>query len=174
LISLLGSSLGVEIDRAQATAPGYHPTRTARLTLDGVGIGYAGELHPDVADRFELGGRVAVIEFDLDPLLAERPNVQMVPVSTFPHVDFDLSFEVAMDAAAGNLAAATAAVSALVERAVIFDDYRDPDRDLRAVAVRYRLRAGDRTLEADEIAGVREAMIGQAASLGATLRGAEG
>jgi len=40
------------------------------------------------------------------------------------------------------------------------------------VAVRYRLRAGDRTLAADEIGSVRGAMIAAAAELGAGLRGA--
>lgn len=173
LIDLLASSLGVTIGRQQAAAPGYHPTRTARLLVDGVPIGFAGEVHPDISDMFELGERVAVLELDLALLLAEQPNVQMAQVSTFPHVDFDLSFEVAMDAAAGDVVAATSACSPLVERARIFDDYRDVEGGLRAVAVRYRLRAPDRTLETDEIAVIRREMIETAATAGATLRGAE-
>jgi phenylalanyl-tRNA synthetase beta subunit len=59
-----------------------------------------------------------------------------------------------------------------VESATIFDDYRDDDSGLRAVAVRYRLRAQDRTLEADDIAATRGDMIKEAESLGAKLRGA--
>ena len=174
LISLLSSELGVKIDRRQSSGPGFHPTRTARLLVADSPIGYAGELHPDVADEFDLGGRVAVIELDIAPLLAEQPYVQMRPVSNYPHVDFDLSFEIANEAAAGDLASGTAGLSPLVEKFTIFDDYREATAGLRAVAIRYRLRAPDRTLGADEIAAVRTEMIGYAASRGASLRGAEG
>jgi phenylalanyl-tRNA synthetase beta chain len=174
IVRAIEQGLGVRIERSADTAAGFHPTRTARLTVDGVKVGYAGELHPDLADLAEIDARVAILEMELAPLTASRDSVQMTPVSTFPHVDFDLSFEVDMDAAAGPIASATGAVSDLVERAMIFDDYRDPTRGLRAVAVRYRLRAPDRTLQSDEIAAVRNQMIEAAAALGATLRGAAG
>ncbi len=174
IVSAIEQGLGVRIERSAAAAAGYHPTRTAQLIIDGVRVGYAGELHPDVADMAEIDARVAVLEMELAPLTAPRDSEQMAAVSTFPHVDFDLSFEVDMNAAAGAIASATGAVSDLVERAMIFDDYRDPTRGLRAVAVRYRLRAPDRTLQTDEIATVRKAMIEAAAAHGATLRGATG
>ncbi|MDJ0925839.1 MAG: phenylalanine--tRNA ligase subunit beta [Acidimicrobiia bacterium] len=173
IVSALADGLGVVIEREGAAAPGFHPTRTAALRIDGATIGYAGELHPDLAAAYEVGARVGIIEMDLAPLVVGRASVQMAAVSTFPHVDFDLSFEVALDTAGGDLAAATQSVSDLVERAVIFDDYREKDTELRAVAVRYRLRAPDRTLDADEIADVRARMIEVAAARGATLRGAQ-
>jgi phenylalanyl-tRNA synthetase beta chain len=172
IVEALASGLGLDIRRSQATTPGYHPTRTAELTIGGVVVGYAGELHPDVGELFELDGRVAVLEIDMKALVAGQSSVQMASVSNFPHVEFDLSFEVEFETAAGDLAQETAAVSPLVESASIFDDYRDDGTALRAVAVRYRLRAQDRTLEADEIAAARGDMIEQAESLGAKLRGA--
>jgi phenylalanyl-tRNA synthetase beta chain len=171
IVSALGDGLGLEMVRTADAAPGFHPTRTAAVLLDGRRLGFAGELHPAVVEAFEMDGRIAAVELDLDPLIAARPHVQLVPVSTFPHVEFDLSFEVDRAAPAGELVAATRAVSDLVETARIFDDYRDPDRDLRAVAIRYRLRAQDRTLDADEMAAVRDQMIEAAARCGARLRG---
>ncbi len=170
IVKAIGDGMGCTIEREQGTAAGLHPTRTARLVVDGNPVGFAGELHPDVADMFELDERVAVVDLDLTPLVAERASVQMAPTSNYPHVDFDLSFEVAMETAASDLLTATGAVSSLLESARIFDDYRSDDGD-RAVAIRYRLRAPDRTLDADEIASVREKMIESAASLGAKLRG---
>ena len=170
IVETIGDGLGVTIERQQATTAGLHPTRTARLVVDGNPIGFAGELHPDVSDMFELDERVAVVELDLTPLVGDRPSVQMASVSNYPHVDFDLSFEVEMDASAGDLLGATGAVSSLLEFGRIFDDYRS-DRGERAVAIRYRLRAPDRTLDADEIAAVRDKMIKAAASEGARLRG---
>ena len=95
----------------------------------------------------------------------------MAQVSTYPHVDFDLSFEVATDTAADDLLAATKAVSPLLEKATIFDDYRGGESGQRAVAIRYRLRAPDRTLDAEEIAVERSKMIQMAVDHGAKLRG---
>jgi phenylalanyl-tRNA synthetase beta subunit len=43
---------------------------------------------------------------------------------------------------------------------------------MKALAIRYRLRAPDRTLEQREIGAIRDRMIEAAASLGARLRGA--
>ena len=171
IATAIEAALGLDMTRRPAAVAGYHPTRTAEVSVGGVVVGHAGELHPDVADQFELDGRVAILEFDLEPLTAERASVQMRPISTFPHVDFDLSFELEATASAGNLAAATAQVSTLVEDARVFDDYRDDEAGLRAVAVRYRLRAPDRTLNAEEIAAERQRMIDEAGELGARLRG---
>jgi phenylalanyl-tRNA synthetase beta chain len=173
IIDAVAGGLGVDVARRPSQVAGLHPTRTAELLIAGKPVGYAGEIHPDVVEGFELGGRVAVVEIDLEALVAEQPAHQMETVSNFPHVDFDLSFEVGMDSSAGELAAATAAVSSLVEDVAIFDDYRDPAKELRAVAIRYRLRAPDRTLDAEEIAAERTRMIGEAERLGARLRGSE-
>lgn len=170
LVDLLADGLGVQVSRHDAHRAGFHPTRTAAVLIGDMTIGFAGELHPDVVEQFELTGRVAVLELDLEPLIAPPPRVQMQAVSTYPHVDFDLSFEVAPDAAAAELLTATAATSSLVEGAAIFDDYRSEEGE-RAVAIRYRLRAPDRTLDAGEMADVRQKMIDEAAAHGAKLRG---
>jgi phenylalanyl-tRNA synthetase beta chain len=170
LVHMLADGMGVEIVRAPAEKAGFHPTRCARLSIGEEAIGYAGELHPEVAEFFELDGRVAILEVDLAPLVTPQPSVQMEQVSTYPHVDFDLSFEVVPEARAVDVVASTAAVSPLVESARVFDDYRSGTGD-RAIAIRYRLRASDRTLTSDEIAAERQKMIDTAAGLGARLRG---
>jgi phenylalanyl-tRNA synthetase beta chain len=168
--------LGLEgIDLTAATPPGYHPGRTAAVSLDGLPIGFVGELSPTVAEGYEISGRVAVAELDLDPLLAPLGLVQSDSPSVYPPVDFDLSFLIADDIAVGSVLEATVdAGRALVESARVFDEFRGtgiPDGS-RAVAIRYRLRAPDRTLTNEEVSPVREAMIDAAAALGAQLRGA--
>ncbi len=170
LVHALADGMGVRIERTAAEKAGFHPTRCAQLSVAGRVIGHAGELHPDIVEMFEMDGRIAIVELDLDALVAPQPSVQMAPVSTYPHVDFDLSFEVELAANAADLVAATTAVSPLIESATVFDDYRSVSGE-RAVAIRYRLRATDRTLDADEIGAEREKMIAVAAGLGARLRG---
>lgn len=171
ILNSLASGLGLSITRQPVAGAGYHPTRSAAISVGGERVGFAGELHPDLSDEFELNARVAVVEVDMEALVRGLPSVQMGPISTFPHVDFDLSFEVDIDATAGDVVKRTVAVSDLVENATVFDDYRDTEEGLRAVAVRYRLRASDRTMTAEEISAIRQNMIDQAEAAGARLRG---
>ena len=172
VVAAIAEAMGCSIERRGTSVPGLHPTRAADLLLDGVVIGVAGELHPDVAAMYDLPDRVAAVEVDLAPIVAARWAAQIEPPSTYPHVDFDLSFDVSPDLRAADLVAATAGVSAMVESAEVFDEYRPEDTDGRSIAVQYRLRAPDRTLASEEIAATRDQMITTAAELGASLRGA--
>jgi phenylalanyl-tRNA synthetase beta chain len=156
-------------------APGFHPGRSAAIVLAGEMIGHVGELIPAATRHFELPDRVAVGELDLAPLLAPVPMAEAVSPSPFPHVDFDLSFVVPDDLPVGDLIGATReAGEGLLETARVFDVFRGAgvDAGSRAVAIRYRLRAGDHTLTNEEVAPVRAAMIASAEGLGARLRGA--
>jgi phenylalanyl-tRNA synthetase beta chain len=90
-------------------------------------------------------------------------------------VDFDLSFLVTEATEAGDLVAATSsAAGTFLESARVFDEFRDASlgEGMKAIAITYRVRAPDRTLDASEIAAVRGAMIKAGEELGARLRGA--
>jgi phenylalanyl-tRNA synthetase beta chain len=90
----------------------------------------------------------------------------------FPFVDFDLSFLVAVETPASDLVAVTtSAADQLVESARVFDEFKGVGEGRKALAIRYRLRASDRTLSNEEVAPVRKAMIEAAAAIGAELRG---
>jgi phenylalanyl-tRNA synthetase beta chain len=172
----VAGALGLEtIALTGATPPGYHPGRTAAVTLNGTAIGYVGELSPTVASGYEISGRVAVAELDLDPLLAPRGLVQSESPSVYPPVDFDLSFLVPDSIPVSSVLGATVdAGGAMVESAHVFDEFKGsgiPDGS-RALAIRYRLRAPDRTLTNEEVSPVRGAMIEAATAVGAQLRGA--
>ncbi len=172
IVRAIGEVLGHTLERRAAAVPGLHPGRSAEVWLDGVRIGFAGELHPDSAGLWDIAHRVAVLELDMSPLVASVPAHQMTAVSTYPHVDFDLSFIVPDTVTAAELVRVTAGASDLIERADVFDEYRHADGKQRSVAIHYRLRAADRTLAGDEIAAHRTRMIDSAAALGVSLRGA--
>lgn len=170
----LAASLGLSLTIEEGEAPGYHPTRTARISVNGAIVGHAGELHPVTAAAFELEGRVAVCELDMYRLLGSESQVAYRPVSPYPPADFDLSFEVPIETSAGRLAATVAEAGGdLLEWVRIFDEFTGSGlgEGRKAIAVRVRLRAGDRTLQAEDIARVREAMIEAGAGAGASLRG---
>ena len=177
LIRHLSDLLGVPgLSLVAGERPGFHSGRTAEVRFGEATVGFAGELLPSAAQLFGITKRVAVLEVALDPILVAPAAVLARQPSTFPHSDFDLSFVVPDAMPAALLVAATSeATGPLLEEARVFDEFKGGDlgEAERAIAIRYRLRADDRTLSNEEVAPIRAAMIEAAESLGARLRGAK-
>jgi phenylalanyl-tRNA synthetase beta chain len=159
LRSLL-DALRLDVDLTPATAPGLHPTRTAMV---GDGLGFVGEVDPDVLAAHSIDGRVGWCELDLVALLSlPRRSDDMAPVSRYPSSDLDLAFAVAdTEAAASIEATIRAAAGGLLEWVRLFDVFRGGSLSVgeRSVAFRLRLRALDRTLTDDDLATTRRAVI---------------
>ncbi|MDP9070603.1 MAG: phenylalanine--tRNA ligase subunit beta [Actinomycetota bacterium] len=142
-----------------STAPGLHPTRTARIHLGDRVAGLVGEVDPEVAEAFGIEGRVGWIEADLAVLLpTRRTYVQARPISKLPSSDVDLAF-VVPDTSPAAVVEATlrAAAGDLLADLRLFDVFRDPrlGPGARSLAYRLRLQALDHTLTDAEIGEVR-------------------
>jgi phenylalanyl-tRNA synthetase beta chain len=165
---------GARLDQGAVPA-GLHPARSATLSLGKETIGAVGEVHPDVAEAFAVGERIAVLELNLSLLLANEPKAAVwKPTSRFPSSDLDLAFVLADSVAAEKLdkAIRQAAGSLLVDLA-LFDVYRGqglPDAT-RSLAYRLRLQSLERTLTDEDVAQVRQKVETATKKLGATLRG---
>ncbi len=154
--------------------PGFHPGRTAQVLLDGRGVGWVGELHPLTARAYDLEGRVAAGEIDLSPLCKPGPSWLLSEPSVYPPVEFDLAFDAPGGLGAARLLEAVyGPETGPIESATVFDEYRGPalPPDRKGLAVRFVVRAPDRTLTSDEIEAVRGEIISAAAQLGVKLRG---
>ena len=158
------------------SAPGLHPSRTARIEVGGVSVGNVGEVDPGVLEAFEVPERVAWLEVDLDTLLAlphgDKPYGR---VSRYPSSDIDLAFAVdeGTPAAAVDVCLREAGGDLLVDLS-LFDVFRGDvvGEGRRSLAFTLRLQAGDRTLTDAEVAEVRSRCIAAVeGSLPATLRG---
>lgn len=174
---MVADTLGVELKVAQGTHQGFHPGRTARFTTeDGVFVGWAGELHPQILAAGNLPERACAVELDLDTLLAARPDgVQAQDLSVHTPATQDVALLVDADLPAGHLVATLReGAGDLLEEVRVFDVYqgdRLPDGQ-KSVALAMRFRAPDRTLTADEASASREAAVALAAERhGAVLRG---
>lgn len=174
LAELLAASLDItDMTVVAASEPGFHPGRCAQVLIGGESAGYIGEVHPATAAAYDLPGRVAVGELDIALLTGESELHQLLTPSTYPPSEFDLAFVVADDLASKALLDVTAmAGGELVESVSLFDEYRDLGGGKKSLALRYVLRAPDRTLTNEEIGPIRDAMITAAGELGGELRGA--
>ncbi|CAN5427482.1 phenylalanine--tRNA ligase subunit beta [soil metagenome] len=158
-----------------ARIPGLHPTRAARVLVDGVPYGIVGEIDPAVLDRHDVGERVAYLEVDLGGLFtAPRRSPAYRQISRFPSSDIDLAFEVPDDVSASAVEQTLATTDDLVWSVRLFDAYRGaPVADgHRSLAFGLRIQAVDRTLTDAEVAATRAALITAVEHAhAATLRG---
>jgi phenylalanyl-tRNA synthetase beta chain len=171
----LAAALGLESRIEQAVEPPFHPGRCGRVLAGGAVVGLVGELHPAVAARFGLTGRVALGDLDLEALLAPAPVREFTAPSAYPPVVFDLAFDLAEEVPAASLVEAVrGAAGALLERAEIFDLFRGGPlgEGRKSLAVRLTFRDPQRTLTDEDLVPVRGRITaGVAAALGGRLRG---
>ena len=85
----------------------WHPGRSARVEIGGADAGVLGELHPRIAQRFDLPPRVAVFELDV-AILAERAanEVGYREIPRYPPIRRDVAFTVDASTPAGDVQAA--------------------------------------------------------------------
>ncbi|WP_029068865.1 phenylalanine--tRNA ligase subunit beta [Jonesia quinghaiensis] len=171
------AGVDVRLQADTARAP-FHPGRCAAVvTTDGVVVGHAGELHPQVCERLGLPARSCAFEVDLDALLSIRDGapVQAHPVSTFPLAKEDLALVVDESVTVALVVDAVRRGGGdAVESVQLFDVYRGEQigEGRKSLAVALRLRASDRTLTAQDTAAIRDAILAEAAErVGAELRG---
>jgi len=174
-VRVIGEAAGVTIDVAQAQRAALHPGRTGVLTVDGIDVGYVGELHPDVAAGADLPGRATVVELDLDGILSLAGAKAVAPsLSTFPAATQDVSLVVPAEVPAGDVRSALVeGAGELLESVRLVDDYRGdglPD-GAKSLTFALRFRADDRTLTAAEATDAKLAGVAVATErFGAAIR----
>jgi phenylalanyl-tRNA synthetase beta chain len=175
LADLLGAAVGVTVKRLAAEQMPWHPGRCAELSVNGIAIGFAGELHPAVIAEFGLPERAAALEIDLDLLVVTAPvNGSILPVSGHPVAKEDVAVVVpeAVDVAQVQ-AALVAGAGELLESIALFDVFTGGQVPAghKSLAFALRFRAADRTLTDAETSAARDAAVAVAGQRwGAVLR----
>ena len=168
-------AVGVELTVAQTSHPSLHPGRAASLLVGDVVVGVAGELLPERTADADLPRVVAVVEMDLDALVAAAPElVDVSAIVSYPAATQDLSLVVDVSVPAGDvLTEVRAGAGDLLEYARLVDDYRGAgvDEGQKSLTFALRFRATDRTLTAAEASEARDGAVRRAGErFGATLR----
>lgn len=176
-VETVAQAAGVALTRKPSDYLPWHPGRCAVWELPGGRqVAHAGELHPKVCETLELPARTVAFQVMLDPIIeaSEDVIVRAEPIRTPPLAKEDFAFVVDVAVPAGDLVAtARDAAGDLLEEARVFDVYQGEQvpRGKKSVALTVVLRAPDRTLTAEEILEVRNAVIVAAEkAYGALLR----
>jgi phenylalanyl-tRNA synthetase beta chain len=153
--------------------PALHPGRAAGVLLDGRNVGWVGELHPSLQQKYELP--LAPVLFELDAAeLAEAVLPRYGEVSKFPPVIRDRALIVdEMVPADALLAEMARAKPPFVQEIRVFDFYRGPtlEKGKKSLAFRVVMQDTARTLTDDEAdAAMAQLTDRVAAKFGARLR----
>ena len=157
------AKFGVTATIEAAGDPYYHPGRKAVLYVDGKKIAALGEIHPDVAEAFDISRRVYVAEIDLDALMPlEKDFYGIKPLPKFPAVSRDIAVVADEAVGAGTMMdAIRAAAGKTLEDVKLFDIYRGDKlgKGVKSVAYSITLRAADRTLTEEEITATMDKVL---------------
>jgi phenylalanyl-tRNA synthetase beta chain len=151
-----------------------HPGRSAVVRVGGEEAGWVGELHPEVAERFELGDwPVAALE--LDPALCRPdPVMRFEPFVNVPVVARDLAVLVEDRVSVGDMLAAIEVMqSPLLVAARVFDVYAGSQvpSGQKSVALAFTFR-GEKTLTDEEVdAAIQNITARLGETFGARVRG---
>ena len=149
-----------------APHPAFHPGRSAKVLVEGLPVGWIGELHPRWLQRYELPQAPILFELDAEPLL-QVPLPQPELPSRFPPVvrDIALLFDLGTPVQA-VLDAIHAEKPPIVQSVTLFSVYRGaglpPGR--KSLAFRVVMQHTERTLtdaEADAARDVLVALLGR-------------
>ena len=144
---------GVKIT-SDDTNPSYHPGRCARIYADNELFGVLGQIHPAIAQNYDVNTAVYAAELDFDKIFERMiPEKLYTPLPKFPATTRDFSFVCEETLEVGAIAEEMSkAGGKLVESVALFDIYRGPQvgENKKSVSMRVTLRAADRTLTVEE------------------------
>lgn len=144
--------------------PSFHPGKCARLVINGQDIGFLGEIHPQVVDKYEFPATaILAAEFDLDAVLPHIPErYDLTPVPAYPPILEDLAVIVDEDVPAARVAQSIQSAGGETVVAInLFDVYRGAQigEGKRSLAYRITYQDRERTLTDEQVAHIRDRII---------------
>ena len=170
---------GLRVKKASYCAvkdnPSYHPGRCAKVSVDGIDLGYMGQVHPLVAKNYGIDAEVYCAEINFTKLFELRlPDPTYTPLPKYPTVTRDLAVvcdEALTVAEIENIIEGSA--GKLLRSIRLFDIYRGVGipKGKKSAAFSLELRADDRTLtDTDSEQVITKVLDALKEKLSATLR----
>lgn len=176
--TLAGVPGELALERVTVARHGFHPGRSASLTVAGVEVGFVGQLHPHEADRRDLPEPVVVGELLIEPFLTAMPDGGFAPrqarrLARHPAMTIDVGLVAPDEVPFSQLAAMVVdGAGGLLDEWWWFDEYRGEQvgEGHRSVAMRLRLHHPDRQLTDADAETVIEQIAAKATAGGVRLR----
>lgn len=152
----------------------FHPTRQASVTLSGEVVGIIGQIHPEVADKEGLLPETVLFEINLEAIFANgQPRIDQKSISRNPAVRRDLAVVVEKTLPFSVLESAIRkGAGDVLEKHWLFDVYEgtgiEPGKHSLGIGLQFRKHGANFTDE--EANQVRDAIVAELVSVGATLR----
>lgn len=151
-----------------------HPGRQADVYYEGTAIGYLGEVHPDVLERYGIGEKAYAAVLDM-PEITARANfdTKYEGITKYPAVTRDISMVVKHEILAGQIEEVIRKNGGNnLESLKLFDIYEGSQIQAGYKSMAYSLsfRAKERTLEEKDITDVMNKIIKGLSGLGIELR----
>lgn len=151
-----------------------HPGRQANIIYDGVTIGYLGEVHPEVADNYKIGDRAYVAVIDMPSMIPFTSfDRKYTGIAKYPAVTRDISMVVPKEILVGQIEEIIEQRGGkILEGYELFDIYEGTQilAGYKSVAYSITFRAGDHTLEEQEVLAVMKKILNGLQGLGIELR----
>ncbi len=168
------SRLGIEADYEASGQEKLHPGRVAKVVVGQTVVGIIGELHPKVAESFDLLPQpVALFEIDIERLLSTLKEKRGYrPLSRFPRSVRDIAVLVDVRVPAKKMLEIVRSVP-LVSQVSLFDLYsgKQVPAGKRSVAFRIAYQSDARTLTEEELEAAENDILSRLAKdVGATRR----
>lgn len=164
----------MELSVASSLDERFHPTRQASVLLAGEPVGIIGQIHPEVADKEDLLPETVLFEITLESVFANgQPRIDQKSISRNPAVRRDLAVVVEKTVPFSVLESAIKkGAGEVLEKHWLFDVYEgtgiEPGKHSLGIGLQFRKHGANFTdAEANQ---VRDAIVAELVSLGATLR----
>ena len=158
----------------KAGKPFLHPGRQALVQYEGKTMGYFGEVHPDVANGYGIGGRAYIAVIDLENVIPHTSfDYHYTGIAKYPAVSRDISMLVPRDVMAGQIEAVIAQRGGrILESYHLFDIYEGKQvrEGFKSIAYNLTFRNREKTLEEAEITAAMKKILNGLESLGIELR----
>ena len=153
---------GLRVKKASYTAvnnnPSFHPGRCAKVSVEGIDLGFIGQVHPLVCQNYDIDCEVYCAEINFTKLIDLcLPEATYTPLPKYPSVTRDLALVCDEALTVAQLEnCIEAAGGKLLRKVTLFDIYRGKGipEGKKSMAFSLELRADDRTLTDEDTVGV--------------------
>lgn len=155
--------------------PTFHPGRCANILYKDTFIGTIGELHPDVAENYDIGTRTYIAEMDFENILmVANTEKYYAPLPKYPAMVRDMALVVEEQTYVKEIEDIVKQYGGkILEKIELFDIYRGKQvkEGYKSVAYSLTYRNLNKTLTDEEVSAVHQSILeALKEKLGVTLR----